>query len=103
AAHFFTAEGPLTLFTTLAFYFAVRVAQRGATFEWACLGVTIGLAVATKINALILGSIVLCAGGILWYRLAHEPGVDRRRLAEGILGGMVLTGALVFITFRIAQ
>jgi len=103
AAHFFTAESPLTLLVTIAFYFAVRVAQRGATLDWAILGVAIGLAVATKINALMLGAIVLAAGWALWYRRTREPAVDRRRLLEEIGTGFALTGALVFITFRIAQ
>jgi YYY domain-containing protein len=103
AAHFFTAESPLTLFVTIAFYFAVRVAQRGATLDWALLGISIGLAVATKINALMLGALVLSAGWVLWYRGTRESAVNRRRLVEDVLTGFALTGALVFITFRVAQ
>ncbi|MHB1295787.1 MAG: DUF2298 domain-containing protein [Anaerolineae bacterium] len=51
-SHYFTVDSTTTFFVTLAFYVAVRVAQGGRWGSILALGLTFGLAVASKISAL---------------------------------------------------
>lgn len=105
AAHFFTAESPLALVTTLAFYVAIRTSQSGSLPAWALLGVVSGLAVATRVTAIMFGAVVLGAAWLYWERTHRLPAEDeqRRFALEDVLTGLVITGALAFVTFRVAQ
>lgn len=105
AAHFFTAESPLTLFCTLAFYLAIRVSETISLRYWALLGIVTGLAAATKITALMLGAVVLAASWVLWYRTTRlREAPERRKYAiEDVVTGLAVVGALALVGFRIAQ
>lgn len=105
AAHFFTAEGPVTLLLTAAFYLALRASQTIAVRWWALLGVVVGLAVASKITALMIGAVVLTAVWVLWYRSrqAEETAPSRRFILEDMVTSLVVVGAVAALTFRVAQ
>jgi len=105
AAHFFTAESALTLLCTLAFYLALRAAHSNSLVDWTLLGVATGLAAASKINALMLGAVVLAAAWALWYRTTRLGGQTegRRFLVEDLVTGMAVVAVLAFVTFRLAQ
>jgi hypothetical protein len=106
SAHFFTVDSPLTFLVTLAFYLAVRAAQSASLAVWILLGIAIGLATATKINALLLSTVVLTAWLLLWYRTSRtqDEGRGQRRLGiVDMLTVLPLVGVVTMATFRIAQ
>ncbi|MBM2811245.1 MAG: putative rane protein [Chloroflexi bacterium] len=105
ASHFFTAESTVTLFTAAAFYFALRAAQTGGMRDWAFVGVATGLAVASKITALMFGVVILAAAWAYWYRTRQVDTDERRRryLVEDLITGLLITGVLVFVVFRVGQ
>jgi YYY domain-containing protein len=100
AAHFFTAESPLVLFCTVAFYLAVRVADTNAWRDWILLGIACALALTTKLTAGLLVTVVLAAAWLAWQR-ARSNG-SQQPTAE-VFAGLVVAGASGLLTFRIAQ
>lgn len=54
-ARFMRTDIPLTFYVLLAFYFQLRVAQRGARRDYFFAGLVTGLAVATKYNGFVIG------------------------------------------------
>jgi hypothetical protein len=104
-AHFFTVEAPLTLLTTLAFYFAIRAAQSGTMADWSFFGLSTGLAAACKVSAFMLLPIGVVAAGVLWYRATQVGAYEERRrlLYEDLVTGLFAFGALAFVAFRVAQ
>lgn len=117
AAHFFTAESPLVLFTTLAFFLALRVAQGNSWTDWILFGVACGLAVSSKLTAGLVVVLVAAVAWLLWAgrgaglpRAAGTSGrepPDRdapsRITLEEVATGLLVAGAAGFLTFRIAQ
>jgi len=101
-AHFFTVEAPLTLFVTVAIYYAIRSSESGSLRDWALFGVATGLAAATKVSALMLGVVAIGAAVVLWYRVSQlGANPDRRRLlASDLVTGLFTMGALAFVVFR---
>jgi YYY domain-containing protein len=104
-AHFFTVESMLTLFCTLAVYYALRSTQSGRLRDWAVFGVATGLAAACKPTALMLIIVAGVAAALFAYRvlgLSERP--DRRRLvAEDLVTGLFAFAGLAVLVFRIAQ
>ncbi|HEU0166619.1 MAG TPA: DUF2298 domain-containing protein, partial [Chloroflexota bacterium] len=105
AAHFFTVESPLVLFTTAALFFAIRAAETNKLRDWALIGVFIGLAISTKISAALLVVVVPAAAWLLWYRTTKVGGNARRRrfLAEDLVIGMGVAAVMAMVTFRVAE
>ncbi|MBI4212815.1 MAG: glycosyltransferase family 39 protein [Chloroflexi bacterium] len=116
SAHFFTAESPLILFTTLAFYLSLRVARSGSLVDWALLGLATGLAVTTKLTAGLALLLWFCAAVLLWQRFvkgAQQYGSavgDRRGFFTeappgpgDIVTGIIAASVMALLTFRIAQ
>jgi len=54
-SRFMRTDIPLTFYVLLAFYFQLRVAQRGARRDYFFAGLVTGLAVATKYNGFVIG------------------------------------------------
>ena len=70
-SHFFTMDTFLVFFVIMAFYFAVRTAQDGGTANYVWLGVFYGLSVASKINAITFGVVILAVCAIrAWQAVA---------------------------------
>jgi YYY domain-containing protein len=109
-AHFFTMDSFLVFFLTVAFYYAVRVAQQGGTGNYALLGLFYGLATASKINAATFGLVVLVACAVrAWHLVCGQAGppgprgLAAWRRAEEPLAGFVLALVLAFVAFRLGQ
>jgi len=115
-SHFYTADSFSTTFTTLALYFAARLATqpvlslaelvktcwyKGEAFRnslW--FGIAIGLAMACKINTALMAVLLPAAWFI--YILRHPR--DERDAFWGLaIGHLVIGGAAAFLIFRIFQ
>jgi uncharacterized membrane protein len=82
-AHFYTMDSIQGFFVMAAVYWAVRVAQRGATRDYVLLGVFYGLATASKISAATLGLVVVAACAVRAWR-----NWDLQRRPAGVLAGV---------------
>ncbi len=127
-AHFWTVDAPGTFLVTLGLYFAVELAFGGRAFPALLgLGLSFGLALATKINLGLFGVIAALAWALRWLHLRGRPGPQptaprgwsgrvggwefylQARPAGGqasLLGaaaGFGLTLAAAFLAFRVAQ
>ena len=117
-SHFYTVDTFATFFAALAFYFAVRVAQgadpvrRSGWGAYVALGVSLGAALACRINLAPMAAIALLAAGIrAWDELSAARAVEDRRVLSGWTSNMIqatlfrliLMVALAGITFRILQ
>jgi len=95
-AHFFTVDSFLTFFVTLAFYFAVRVAQGQQWRHWVFFGLALGMAMACKISVWPLG-VVAVAAALIRAARTGEPVTGRP------LWGLVLAASMAFVGFRLSQ
>jgi YYY domain-containing protein len=95
-AHFFTVDSFLTFFVTLAFYYAVRVAQGRHWRHWIFFGLALGMALACKISVWPLGLVLVGAATIRAAR-TREPLLGR------LFWGLVAAAAIAFLTFRVCQ
>lgn len=77
-AHFYAVDALLTFFVLLFFVFALDFARRGGTWNGLLVGVTLGLALATKVSAAPLLLVVLGAY-VLHYR-GRGQGEGRREV-----------------------
>ncbi|MBP7691297.1 MAG: glycosyltransferase family 39 protein, partial [Anaerolineales bacterium] len=104
-SHFMTADNFGVLFTALALYAAVRVAQAPpagrASWGWAALfGVFFGMCLASRINLAPLAGLIVVAAA-----LAHRAVWERApgaALQRGLLL-CVLAGLVALLTFRVTQ
>lgn len=127
-SHFFTMDTFITFFTMLAVYFALRISQGNGeqvekatttsapanTFQdglrefmrhpffWLSVGfgVSLGLAVASKLNAALVAWVLPAAILIRWVNI---PAGKRERWLFHAFGYMALAGALSLLVFRIFQ
>lgn len=115
-SHFYTADSFSTTFTTLALYFAARLATqpvldlgdrlrvkwyRAEAFHnslW--FGIAIGLAMASKINTALM-ALLLPAGWFI-YIMRHAQD-ERDALWAGAVRDLVFGGIAAFLLFRIFQ
>ncbi len=116
-AHFMTVDPYGVLFCTLAMYAAVRVAQAPGALRlevtyrpnlgvlgWYLLfGVAFGMALASKINLLPLGGMVLVAALISIADLKLRSRQDLWRLLAIYAGFLLLSALAALITFRLVQ
>ncbi len=103
-AHFFTMDTFTTFFSTLALYLAVWIATNKPEQDllWPSLafGAALGMAVASKINAVAVA--VTLPGAILIY-MARLNALERQRRGLRLLGYLVLAALLSVLVFRILQ
>ena len=116
-SHFFTVDTFINFFTFLAFYFAVAIAtedgRRRSTDpveisplpvpglpSYILFGIALGMAVASKINAIPVALALPGAAVLYFLRLPVE---ERQQQAGRILGYAALAGLVSILTFRIFQ
>ena len=115
-SHFYTVDTLTNLFVTASFYFVARALNKHRWLDYVLFGVTLGLAVASKINVAPLALILILA---LWLRSAREQletpdqTVDEQtQLAAtpALIGpsvraliGLVIAGVVTIVTFRVSQ
>ena len=114
-SHFFTVDTFTNFFGFLAVYFAVIILtekpQAAPPRTWyrqllsglgpyLLFGLAVGLAAASKINAVVLAVLLPLAVGIRWRQLPSE---ERQRQIAPILGKLVVAGVICLVTFRIFQ
>ncbi len=113
-SHFFTMDNWAAALTTLSIYFAVRAAGFGeekVRWElrwWVFFGISLGLAVASRINMAPL-ALVINISAVIWLvkrghswdslRTSHINSVDVQRVIISI----ALAAAVSAFTFRVAQ
>jgi YYY domain-containing protein len=112
-SHFFTMDTFITFFTILAFYFAIIVSLERR--EWLSLryfyrhplflpslafGITLGMAVASKLNAFLMAGMLPVAMLIC---LARFPAKDRWKRYLEALVFLLLAAFISLLTFRIFQ
>ena len=117
-AHFYTVDTFATFFAALTFYFAVHVAQgadparRSGWGAYLALGVSLGAALACRINLAPIAAIALLATGIrAWDELSAARAVHDKGVLPGWTSNMIqatlfrltLMVVLAGITFRLLQ
>ncbi|MEW6503083.1 MAG: DUF2298 domain-containing protein [Chloroflexota bacterium] len=118
-AHFYTTDTFAAFFSTLAIYFAVRLAtmpeitdnrifagnldkKHFTRFIWNCVafGAAAGLAAASKIH---VGVVALILPGVLLWKLIQHHRNNRNFLLRAVLSGLLSGGISAFIIFRVFQ
>ncbi|HNP72647.1 MAG TPA: glycosyltransferase family 39 protein, partial [Kouleothrix sp.] len=107
-AHFFTVDSTTAFFTLLTVYWAVRLAQGERPAGYIPLGLSIGLAMSTRVTMATLALLAIVVAGLRAWQSAHAPGVPRRpgRLMPALYGQfmwLALAGVLSFLVFRVLQ
>ncbi|MBT3389387.1 MAG: hypothetical protein HN413_03170, partial [Chloroflexi bacterium] len=112
-SHFFTVDTFINFFTFLAFYFAVEVGSQRVSESaedapssvprlpsYLLFGLALGMAVASKINAIPVALALPVAAALYFLRLSVE---ERQQQAGRILSYVALAGLVSILTFRIFQ
>jgi YYY domain-containing protein len=113
-AHFMTADTFATMFTALAMYCAVRVAQEkpgvsdrpGVSGSWswyALFGVASGMAVASRINLLPLIGMIFIAAVIANAERWNNEKNDASKIISEAAMRLALALVVAFLTFRVTQ
>ncbi len=112
-SHFFTMDTILVFFTTLAFLFAVLIAEGKGLWAYIGAGLALGMAVACKISVAVFGGVI----GLAWfiglirkfYPTENVPvkGTATKREHGAVLERAViyilLTVLIALVTFRVFQ
>ena len=69
-AHFFVVDSYLVTFVALTFWFIVQIARRGRRRDYVWAGLSLGLAMATKLSMVLLAPIV-GLGALIWLVRMH--------------------------------
>ncbi|MGD8621294.1 MAG: DUF2298 domain-containing protein [Anaerolineales bacterium] len=99
-AHFFVVDPVANTFILAGFYFAVRVMDDNRLQDYVFFGVSLGLAVASKISAAPLAGTVALAAAIHFIRVEDDV---REEVLKKIVGYLLLAALFSLITFRIFQ
>ena len=103
-SHFFTVDTFITFFTLLTVYFAVEVltAERGRVdlLSYLLFGAALGMAVASKINAVPVAVTLPLAAWIHFSRMDEER---KDRQALRIVLYLILAAVVSLVVFRICQ
>ncbi len=99
-AHFFVVESFTTTFLLGCLLFAVRVQQRGSWGDYLLFGLSLGLAVASKISAVPVAVLVVLAGAV---RAWEAPSESRGRAFGEAFVRMAAAAGISLLVFRIAQ
>ncbi|MGB1288331.1 MAG: glycosyltransferase family 39 protein, partial [Aggregatilineales bacterium] len=104
-AHFGTVNSVTAFFVMLALWAAVAVQDRGRYGYYAIFGIAVGAAVSGRINTAPLAGVVVLAA-ILQSLPAFDsrlPWSERNRIFGHNFVGLILSGALAFLTFRVCN
>ncbi len=120
-SHFMTVDNFAVFFTALTMYAAVRIAQipglarrewasapeyrpARAAWKWyALFGVAFGMTLASRVNLLPLGGMLLIAAFISVADLRLHSARDLRRIALFVGLFLVFSGLVTLLTFRVTQ
>jgi YYY domain-containing protein len=97
-SHFFAVDTFTSFFVVAAFLFAASALTRHRWTDYIFFGLTLGLAMASKVSVYPLAVILVLAVAL---REAKLP-LDRKSLVLSALG-VALAGAVTVLTFRVAQ
>jgi YYY domain-containing protein len=102
-SHFMTVDNFAVLFSTLSIYCTVRAAQKGGWKWYALFGTFYGMALASKLNLVLLGPMIVVA---LW--MSHRERWNKNDLSSfkrfgPAAGQMALAVAMTLLVFRVAQ
>ncbi|MBI4492551.1 MAG: glycosyltransferase family 39 protein [Chloroflexi bacterium] len=100
-SHFFTVDTYLTFYLAAAFYCTLRALESRRPAWYVLAGVAVGLATASKINALLFGIVPLAAIGADWLR--HRGQARSRQTGWSPLVGGVAMGLVTLAVFRLGQ
>ncbi|NMB87421.1 MAG: glycosyltransferase family 39 protein, partial [Chloroflexi bacterium] len=113
-SHFMTTDAFVVLFTALAMYAAVNVAQKpiytagaGQTanppWGWYLLfGVFFGMAVASKINLAVLAAMIVLAAAASVWEISSLKSLPAKMLRQ-VFVALLLAGLVSILTFRVTQ
>ncbi len=96
-AHFFTVDATSTTFILLTIYYAVRIIQRGAWYDYIGAAVGVGAAIACRITLATVAIAVLVAVATRFYR-AYSNDNRRAMIREVLL--VVMWGILTLFAAR---
>jgi YYY domain-containing protein len=99
-AHFFVVDSVANVFILTGFYFAVRVMDEGRPFDYLLFGLSLGMAVASKINTAPLAGVVALAGLIRVWRA--NPEVRQKELYR-VIAFLAAAAVISLVTFRVLQ
>jgi YYY domain-containing protein len=99
-AHFFVVDSVANTFVLAGFYFAVRALEERRVQDYAFFGISLGLAVASKINTAPMAGLIVLAG--LVYIGKADPSRREKEFVR-TLGLWILAAVASLITFRIFQ
>ncbi len=106
-SHFYTVDGFVATFVILTFYRALWVVDRGSWSDFLWMGVSYGLAVASKINVALFGLVMALACALRIYKMLTSPAqkpaastqvtaVPAAAVAEGVAGNVMFSWQKVF-------
>lgn len=107
-SHFFTVDSFSTTFSTLALYLGVNIAftrgsgWRAVLWQSVLLGAAVGMAMACKINTVVVAA-ALPTALILYYLRQPREVREQHDLLTPLIISAMLSGAVAFLVFRIAQ
>lgn len=96
-AHFFTVDATSTFFILLTLYYAVRISQRGGTWDYVGAAIGVGAAIACRITLATVGVAVVVAVLARIYR-AYSNGQRRAIMRDVLL--TVMWGVLTLFAAR---
>lgn len=99
-AHFFVVDPVANTFILAGFYFAVRVLDENRPLDYVYFGLTLGLAVASKISAAPLAGTVALAAGIHLVKTEEDL---RETAVRRVMLYLVVAAGVSLLTFRIFQ
>ncbi len=108
-SHFFAVDTILALFITAAVFFAVRVAYGGRRRDSVLAGLFVGLAIATKASAAVLGAPVLAAHLIYAFSAPGDsfrfvlPRDELGRRVGYLARSLILSGGVALAVLLITQ
>jgi YYY domain-containing protein len=99
-AHFFVVDTFANTFILLGIYFTVRVQFEGRLWQFMAFGAALGMAVASKLNAVALAAVVVLAAVAYWLDLPEER---REREGTRLVGGVAAAALVSLVVFRVFQ
>ncbi|MBF8257483.1 MAG: conserved membrane protein of unknown function [Anaerolineales bacterium] len=99
-AHFFVVDPFANTFIVAGLYLAVRAQDEGRLFDYVLFGACVGAAAASKISALPLAGVLPL---VVAARVFQADRGRREAAALSALWGLLLAGAVAFVTFRVLQ
>lgn len=85
-AHYLSVDVPLAFWMLAAFYWCLKVLERGSVADYVIAGVLIGIAAATKYNGLAIAASLVLAHVLAVVAVARRPWADCLRMSRIYLG-----------------